>query len=556
MPKLFMPVPETNESCTRPVVFGIVNDLVEMTGIPKDTTIFYPGDLEKAKQQGSGIEQKSEATMMPFNNRVEIEVEENYDAERYISTAVYGPENLFIFRDDWLDTFIKPVYSSADMTINFKYRAVDKTSAMRWRDNIRTRVSMMWDQRLHTAEYHYLVPPEFLVILKELHRMRENVAPYGEDYDLYFKNNTTKNATVLTTQTGTQSAWGISEKQLRIVGYFDFEGVPEQGSKEDEGDTWTISFAYKFKYDKPIACVMFYPLMIHNQLVDQNFRPNPVTDVISPLNKTDYNYSLSAFNFNSYDKSANPPSIWPGVAIPEFDEFFPSSIPSGTTRVFTALVNIDTTNPLFLLSLRDMGNTVIHPEILNFLVGEVPYLFKPRESVFTLNLYRGIDLLENNTLTIDSNLNINSVSPLSLRHYYHIRLGIVTDLTTINSRALDRLRNNGVAAMIVLNTIDPTLISKGCMPNLLGSNLNANNGSLTNLNNGNNSNGSGSSVGGPTGLPNGSSFNPLAANYITKSAMQLAIDAINSPTSVKGNGQVYGFNTVQSLFITASKLNN
>ena len=238
MPKITLPIPETSASCTRPVVVSIVKDLIDMTGIPKDVNIFYPGDSEKAFQPGSDIAtHQTGINTTPFSSRIQIEVDENYEMDRLLSTAVYQTENLFIFRDDRIDTFIKPVYSSADITINFKYRAIDKTSAMRWRDDIRTRVGMMWDMRMHEVSYHYLIPPEFLVILKELHRMRENVYPYGETYDQYFQANITKNATVFTTLAGTHAAWGIAEKQLRIMGYFDFEGVPEQGSKEDDGDS-------------------------------------------------------------------------------------------------------------------------------------------------------------------------------------------------------------------------------------------------------------------------------------------------------------------------------
>ena len=484
-----------------------------MTGIAPDTAILFAGDLERAKQPGSEMNQETGINTTPFVSRLTIEVDEQYETDRLLSTAVYQAENLFTFRDDALETYIKPTYSSADVTINFKNKFVDKTSAMRWRDSIRTKVSMMWDVRTHAVSYHYLIPPEMLVILGEIYRLRENVAGYGDTWDQYLLSHSTNNLSVFTDLAGNNKAVGISENQLRIIGYFDFEGVPEQGSKEDEGDTWTISFAYKFKFDKPISCVMFYPLMFHNQLLDQRFRPDPNVDKPDPLLDVNYNFNLSAGFLSAFEKNRLVANPYPGVSIPSFDEFLPNSIEPNTMRVFTALTNIDPNDPLMLLNLYNMGNTTLDPAVLNFLVGEVPYILKQGMSVFTLSLYSSIDLLDNINITIDTALNVRSLVQLSLRNYYHVRLGLAVDWTLLAPSALDRLRNYGDALAILLNTIDPTLNAKGLLPT------------------------------------------PIGSNYVTRADLIKAVNEINKPTITQGNNQI-GSNlmyTVQTLSIIASK---
>jgi hypothetical protein len=108
-------------------------------------------------------------------------VTEEYLADRMLVNVAFRPENNFVFRDDRLDTSICPMYSSTRVTISFKYRAKDKTEAIRWRDDIRNRTSMNREHFLHDITYHYLVPLEQIVILKEIHRMREAGAPDGEE---------------------------------------------------------------------------------------------------------------------------------------------------------------------------------------------------------------------------------------------------------------------------------------------------------------------------------------------------------------------------------------
>ena len=466
MPRIVLPVPETNESVIRPIIFDVSRQLFKLTGLPDNTTIFYPGDLEKEMQPGSSITKSHDINITPFSERVSIDIEENYEADRMLSSAVYRPENLFIFRDDRVETYIKPAYSSTEVTINFRYRAVDKPSATRWRDEIRTRTGMGRDTYLHTLTYHYLIPEEFLVILKEIHRMREAVAGYGQEYDSYFIENTTQRARQLTNMSGKQTAWGIAEKQMRVVGWFDFEGVPELGSKEDEADTWTISFSYKFKYDKPITCVMAYPLMIHNQLI--KYRPEEKEYRVEDYSKS---YTLSAECFSKFERGNEVLTLSKrdGIAIPSFDEFIPASVVPDTVRVFTVMAGLDIINPTLLFSLKELGDYEFSPALLALLKTEAPFMTQPLKSIFVINLYQNTGLSSHDSLQVDSNLNVYSTDVLSLRNYYHIRLSIVADLRQLSQSVLDRLRNSGLATIEIINSLDPTMSIRGLLPKILGS---------------------------------------------------------------------------------------
>lgn len=573
MPKILLTVPETNESVTRPIVLDITRQLFDITGISHGTSIFYPGDLEKTMQPGSSFGHTGDINTLPFSARVSVEVEEIYEMDKIGTTATMRPENLFIFRDDRIETLIKPAYSATDVVLSFKYRAVDKVTATRWRDDIRAKISMMRDVYLHDITYHYLIPPEFLVILKEIHTLRETVDGYGETYDDYFRANATQRASVLTTLAGTRGAWGISEKQMRIVGWFDFEGGPELGSREDEGDTWTISFSYKFKYDKPIACVMFYPLMIHNQLIGQKYRPS---EGVYEVENHVRSYSLSALHFNEFEKGKRIQNIQKGIAIPAYDEFIPGNVVTSTIRLFTALTSVDETSNV-LMNMCELGDIELHPEIIKFMVTEAPYMSKSYDSIFSLSLYQSVDLLDDNMVKIDSALNVSSVNTLSLRSYYHIRLSIVSNLFLLKKEALDRLRENGVVLGLILEMIDPTLRGKGLLPTIIGSRGNTdNNGNNTrtdNIANGsitinidgtvnhspNNSNNDGSYNGGlipgtmgtviaGTNI-DGSSGNATGISYVPKKELMKIIEEINN---VIDNGQVYQQNTVMRLFIQSN----
>lgn len=509
MPKLVLPVPETRESVLRPVVFDITRQLLKITGLSPQTRIVFPGDVDIDRQPGSTISDKELTNTFGANPKVTLDVEEDYEVDRILSTAVLRPENLFIFKDNRVDTYIKPAYSSTEMTINFRFRAADKVSAMRWRDDIKTRISMMRDEHLHDITYHYLIPKEYIVIMQEIHRLRENVAPYGEDFDTFFKNNLSKRASLLSNLNGAHQEWGVSEKQMRIVGWFDFEGAPEKGDHTGDDDSWTISFGYKFKYDKPIACVMSYPLVIHNQLLSRRFRPTePNYQVEHHLRS----YSHSAKCFGGFERMRDTQAVaaLPGISIPVFDEFIPSSVQVKTLRVFTSLVTLDPAQPGLLFNLREISSTwKIDSEILEFMVAEREKLTVVYGTLFSLDLYRNADLLRAGALRVDEDLNVYSTIALSLRDQHHVRLAINTDLALI-SGGLDRLREWGSVIAKVIDAIDGSVLNGLGAPDLLGGRL------------------------------------------MRKSYLDSAVELLNRTA----NDQIYQFNTVMSLMIEANKKEN
>ncbi|MFL9998861.1 hypothetical protein [Paraburkholderia sediminicola] len=431
MPKILCNVPDTQESILRPVVLDITRQIFASTAIPKDIQILFPGDLDRGQQPGASINHKdAETTRFPFNSRMSVLVTEEYLADRMLVNASFRPENNFIFRDGRIDTSIRPVYSGTQVTISFRYRAKDRTEAIRWRDAIRNRTSMNREQFVHDITYHYLIPLEQMVILKEIHRMREACAPYGEDWDQYFSDCRTTRATLLTNQAGAQGRWGIRETQLRVQGWFDFQGVPEAGAKEDDADTWTISFDYHFQYDKPLACAMYYPLMVHNQLLAQKFRPGP--DEMPPDQEERHlrSYGLSAKMFSVFESGGAlyPLTAPSGYAIPGFDEFVPASVIPSTLRIFTTLIGLDPANLRVLMNLNDTGGAgVIAPEIVDCLASEWAYMTQPLQSVFLVSLYQGADLVDPRFLAMDRELNITSTVDLDLRKTYHVRFALYQD---------------------------------------------------------------------------------------------------------------------------------
>jgi hypothetical protein len=88
MPRLNLPVPETQSNIFRPVVFSIMKDLQRLTNIPPQANILFPGTEEQVAQKGTAIgENDRQIVQYPYSDNIKITAQEEYDKDRILSTA-------------------------------------------------------------------------------------------------------------------------------------------------------------------------------------------------------------------------------------------------------------------------------------------------------------------------------------------------------------------------------------------------------------------------------------------------------------------------------------
>lgn len=460
MPNISIVVPEVQQSVLRPVVLDIVRQLEAITKIPKDSVILFPGELNKMYQPGSGIQESdTDRTQFLTNDIVQIEVEEDFHKDSVLSTAVSRQEQLPVFCDDQIGVTIKPVYVTTEISINFKFRSKSKTTIQRWRDDIRMRTSMARDINLHQITYHYLIPGEMQNILYEIHKLRETVEPYGEEFGDYLINNSSTRLTQVSNQSGSIAELGISETQMRIVGYFDFEGYPDKPEHEEENDTWVGTFAYKLTYEKPVACNMSYPVMIHNQILSTKFRPAKQDTYNLDNHLQSYSLSINAFNyFEAQNQIESYVDLNAAITIPDFDEFIPEDIIPGTVNIFNALCQLTSTDKKTLINLTELGDITLDRDIIDFLLqSEWPFIYKTYQSILQVNIYRSMTLMSQEFCTVKSNLDICATNDLNIRQNHRVRFSVVCDLSLLNPDALARLKKFPKALVKILKAVNEGL---------------------------------------------------------------------------------------------------
>lgn len=474
MPRLIQEVPTNYDSVLRPVVMSVAQRLCKILRMPEDIQILFPGNAEKMAQIGSTLQSTADTTEFRYKNRFRIGVTESTDEPAILTTAVAINDNIPIFADTDLGLIIKPIYSKTDLQLSLVYRGTSKADVRKMRDDCIARSAMLRTTNVHEITYHYEIPYDFLHLIKDIYEAREAVAGYdGDTPDLskYVRDHVTPRATNLTTLIGTSPTVAIAETQACSIGYFDFSGAPVLESKEAEGGLYAIEMTYTFSFNKIIGCAASYPLVVHNQLIPDRWYDRPLAsgNIVNPDQRLRY-ASASTEAMQSFTPIYTDRCISKlgGFRIPEFDDWVPDAVWPKTSTLLAIMLMVDLEDLTMLANLRELGMYQIDADVLDFMVGESPYMTRYLQSIFHCELYRGAAMVEDAAVVVDEDLDVRTVNALNPRDQLHLRISVVNDLLALDPAAISRLREAGPVALKILAALQARFFDGIILPDLVG----------------------------------------------------------------------------------------
>lgn len=452
-----LPIPDVDRTVLRPVVLSVVRDLVKRSYISADTSIRFMGELMEAQQPNTAIDNKTAPNSFGHQPQIDISVTEVFLEDHAAINSQMKTSNRFVFYDPVLGVTMNPDYTFMEVRLELRIRHRNVTESKLWRDELRNKLMAQRIVNLHKASYAYRIHKAYLVILEEIHRLRENVAGYGESLDEWLMNHFSTQVTTTTNQSASARELMVTETLNRIQGWFDFPLTPDEPEVKENKVNEEITVNYVFQYDKPTSLNFSYPIVIHNQLLSSKYRSSePMEkefDKHEERSYTDTNYAY----FEAHTPSM--PRGRPGVTIPEFDDFIPAMVLKHTTRVFTALIRLKDESPgTVLLDLNELGDYELKESVREFMKTEARYMTLPLPymSIFQIHLYKRKEMLRPaSSIQLTDELELVSTIPTSYRDYWHVRLSIVDDLSVLDPDALERLKKFPEVIDDIFNHIKP-----------------------------------------------------------------------------------------------------
>jgi hypothetical protein len=193
-------------------------------------------------------------------------------------------------------------------------------------------------------------------------------------------------------------------------------------------------------FEKPIDYQVFYPNVVHNQLVNPEYRYKAIKDPETRHKAS--SFATQSLMYFENDQRAKMLQVGTGLTLPWFDEFGPSSVLPSSVKLLTMLTGITPNNVRDLVNLKtDLEEWEFNPLVMDFLLNsEAPFVGLFFKSIFCLNLYAKNDIVKSGGVELLSSGQVRSTSDLNIRQTYHVRLGIITNLDLLDPEALNRLK--------------------------------------------------------------------------------------------------------------------
>lgn len=451
MPVVSITLEDTNRSILSNSYYKIIDDIIAAIKIPYGSLVILHKDTDITKTDNKPNVSNLDQDNLPSTiskRRVVVNITEDYNEDALTTTAVHQQSAYPIFQDHDINVYIYPIYIKTDITIEFSYISSSKTEAIRIRDDIRIRLSQARNITIHDVEYNIIIPEIVEEFISDVYDLKSRLVP--QPLEDYFREHSTKRLHLITDMANKENTkLAINEKQVRIVGLFDFNPMPDKIEMDNENNNYKITFNYKLSLDVPKAIVLRYPPMICNKplpskylsFIEDNKR-SAFREYKANLNYTSYELA-SLSHFEAHRQLENRVDINLPINIPLFDEFNVRQKHKGYGILVSFLTDIDETDKRTLFNLKNIDPYYIDSTLLNYIVAnELPYIINPYMSFLYIGLWQDDRHFDNNVLEILPDLTIKSKVDLSLFKPTRVTISIVTDLTILDRNALDRLLNN------------------------------------------------------------------------------------------------------------------
>ncbi|NTW90409.1 MAG: hypothetical protein HGA35_00400, partial [Erysipelotrichaceae bacterium] len=449
MPTVSLTLEDTNRSILNNAYFKIINDIVDTVKIPANTVVAVHKDIDYTltdnKTNVTGVEAKNLPSTASLR-RIQASITEEYNEDALTTTAVHQVSAFPIFEDRDISVTVFPIYVKSDVTIEFSYFTPSKTEANRIRDDIRIRLSQTRNIGMHEIEYDIMLPEVVEEFVADIHVLKNRLVP--QPLQQYFAEHSTKRMHLITDLSNSENARiAIYEKQVRIVGLFDFSSMPEKVEADNENGNYKVSFSYKLSFDVPRAIGLRYPVMICNKVLPSKYvkfiEDGKVYSLEERKKNLGYTQSLHALShFEAHRQLENRVDINFPINIPAFDDFDVRQGHKCYVIVASFLTDVNETDKRTLLNLRDIEPFYIPEKILNFIsLGEHAFVKSPYSSFLYFGIHQD-DAYFDAMSVVTPDLTIKATNDLSLMKPVRVTLSLIIDLTMLNKDAINRLLTN------------------------------------------------------------------------------------------------------------------
>jgi len=440
MPHALLPLPDVYESVVRRVAVAVTARLARIMHLPEQTLVYLPGNTDSVPMnEGEFGNCCLPNIRYPADSRLVVRYQEEANDNVTLVTPVNTKEHLPIFEDSIHDVVIRPVWRYVNFTVTLEYTSPNIVVAQRWLDEQRARISMGRAEQYTEVEYHYALPRTLMALFKILHdTMESSEFPTGIPFEQWLASHIKVPTTNIATLIGTNEQLAVVEKQMEVIGWFDFTDTPPTPERDANGvGTYTASINYTFRYSRPTHVACKFPFLMNQNPIPKNLREREGSGTYQQQLRR---VSKTKGAFDSLLKSMQAKRL-PYIHYPESDDWMPPSMPKRRLTFFTGLVVISKEDLRSIVDLSNMGTLQFTPFFLEYFFHQGNAIFEKGLSFIELSLYENNTRLEGHPLEmVEGTTLVRSKVDLDPNKYYHVQMSLVRNWYELKPSVYECLR--------------------------------------------------------------------------------------------------------------------
>lgn len=272
----YFEVPSVDVSLRKAMLDGVVNKLLQESGVSDAEVVFTDDDNDTQAQPDSRVGHQHEISF-GASNKVYVEFTETRNDDNRHARGIGLNREVPVFYDHKRDIQLQPVMTQYDVEMTIRRNSRSKDKLQRWVNRLNSLLDMGRASTVIDVEAYYFIP---MPALELLHACWEAIngldVQYGT-YKDYLKTYLHKSVTVLSAQTGQQKRLAARFNATRIEVVYETSPI----TKEKQELQHHAELNVRFSYWRPDEMQCYHPVMMRQTYIADKWMPQKEPTYIS-----------------------------------------------------------------------------------------------------------------------------------------------------------------------------------------------------------------------------------------------------------------------------------